>query len=302
MNLVVPDALAGERLDRVVALEADLSRQAATALVTGGAVSVNGGVVTTRSARVSAGDVIDVVLSPPRASALTPEPDIEFRVLYEDAELVVIDKPAGLVVHPGAGRAEGTLVHGLTARYPEIADVGEPERPGIVHRLDATTSGLMVVARTERARVALVDALSRRDVARQYQALSWGAVAGDEGLVDAPIGRSTRERTKMAVVADGREARTRYRVVRRFISPAPLTLLECRLETGRTHQIRVHLASIGHPVVGDTRYGRSRPALVAPRPFLHAERLAFDHPITRRPMAWESPLPADLVEVLSRLG
>jgi 23S rRNA pseudouridine1911/1915/1917 synthase len=259
-------------------------------------------VVETRSARVSAGDVIDVVLAPAPEHSLTPDPDVAFPVVYEDASIAVIDKPAGLIVHPGAGRATGTLVHGLVARYPEIAAVGERDRPGIVHRLDGGTSGLMVVARTEEARLALVDALSRRDVARQYRALAWGTVKGEDGLIDAPLGRSTHERTKMAVVADGREARTRYRVVQRFTSPSPLTLLECRLETGRTHQIRVHLASIRHPVVGDTRYGRARPGLDCPRPFLHAERLAFDHPVSGESMEFESALPADLVEVLARLS
>jgi 23S rRNA pseudouridine1911/1915/1917 synthase len=302
MNLVVPDALTGERLDRVVALEADLSRQAATELVVAGAVSVNGKIVHKGSARVTAGDVIEAVLAPVRDDALTPEPGVAFTVVYEDEDVVVIDKPADLVVHPGAGRASGTLVHGLVARYPEIAAVGEVDRPGIVHRLDSGTSGLMVVARTEEARAALVEALSQRSVARQYRALSWGTVKGDDGLIDAPIGRSTRERTKMAIVADGREARTRYRVLERFTTPAPLTLLECHLETGRTHQIRVHLASINHPVVGDTRYGRTRPALACPRPFLHAERLAFTHPVTGDALSFESPLPADLVEVLAALS
>jgi 23S rRNA pseudouridine1911/1915/1917 synthase len=160
----------------------------------------------------------------------------------------------------------------------------------------------MVVARTEEARALLVEALSQRDVTRQYRALSWGAVKGEDGLIDAPLGRSTRERTKMAVVADGREARTRYRVLQKFTSPAPFTLLECQLETGRTHQIRVHLASIGHPVVGDTRYGRERPALACPRPFLHAEQLAFAHPITGKALSFDSPLPADLVAVLEVLS
>ncbi len=302
MNLVVPDALAGERLDRVVALEADVSRQAATELVAAGAVTVNGKVVHKGSARVAAGDVIDAVLAPVVDHALTPEPAVEFPVVYEDADVVVIDKPAGLVVHPGAGRTSATLVHGLVARYPEIAGVGEVDRPGIVHRLDSGTSGLMVVARTEQARGVLVEALSQREVTRQYRALSWGEVKGDDGLIDAPLGRSTRERTKMAVVADGREARTRYRVLQKFTSPVPFTLLECHLETGRTHQIRVHLASIGHPVVGDTRYGRERPALACPRPFLHAERLAFTHPVTGEPLSFDSPLPPDLVAVLATLS
>ncbi|MEY2470746.1 MAG: rRNA synthase [Actinomycetota bacterium] len=302
MNLVVPDALAGERLDRIVALETDLTRNAASALVSSGAVTVNGAVVTKGSARVATGDVIAAVLAPVVDDSLVAEPGVAFDVVYEDDDVIVVDKPAGLVVHPGAGRAAGTLVHGLVARYPEIVSVGERDRPGIVHRLDSGTSGLMVVARTEAARATLVEMLSAREVSRQYRALAWGEVAGEEGLIDAPIGRSERERTKMAITADGREARTRFVVLERFASPVPVTLLECHLDTGRTHQIRVHLASIKHPVVGDTRYGRARPAITCDRPFLHAERLAFSHPITGEEMAFGSALPDDLAAVLATLS
>jgi 23S rRNA pseudouridine1911/1915/1917 synthase len=302
VNLVIPDVLAGDRIDRVIALEADLTRQQANDLIASGAVRVNDRVVTKASARVAAGDVVEAVLPEAVDDAMTPESAVAFSVVYEDDDVIVIDKPPGLIVHPGAGNATGTLVHGLLARYPEIANVGEADRPGIVHRLDGGTSGLMVVARTEAARAALVDALGDREVTRQYRALVWGAVDGDDGLIDAPIGRSTRERTKMAIVADGREARTHYKVVARFTSPAPVTMLECHLETGRTHQIRVHMASIKHPVVGDTRYGRSRPLIDCERPFLHAERLAFAHPITGEPMEFGSALPADLAAVLAGLA
>lgn len=302
MNLVVPDVLTGERLDRIVAIEADLTRNAASALVSSGAVTVNGKVVTKGSAHVVTGDVVAAILEAPLDDSLVAEPGVAFEVVYEDSDVIVVDKPAGLVVHPGAGRDGGTLVHGLVARYPEIASVGERERPGIVHRLDSGTSGLMVVARTEAARVALVEMLSAREVSRQYRALSWGEIASEEGLIDAPIGRSGRDRTKMAIAADGREARTRFVVLERFASPVPVTLLECHLETGRTHQIRVHLASIKHPVVGDTRYGRARPAIKCDRPFLHAERLAFAHPITGEEMAFGSALPDDLVAVLATLS
>lgn len=302
MNIEVPEALAGERLDRIVALEAGVSRQEAAACIDRGGVTVNGRVATKGSVRVEAADVIEVEMTPRAVASVVADTGVAFAVVYEDADLVVIDKPAGLVVHPGAGNAEGTLVHGLLARYPEIAGVGDADRPGIVHRLDSGTSGLMVVARTETARQALVEALSERNVTRQYRALSWGEVEGLDGVIDAPLGRSTRERTKMAVVADGREARTRYEVADRFTMPAKLTLLECTLETGRTHQIRVHLAAIGHPVVGDTRYGRARPALRCERPFLHAERLAFAHPVSGEQMAFTSELPADLRAVLAKLS
>jgi 23S rRNA pseudouridine1911/1915/1917 synthase len=223
-------------------------------------------------------------------------------VVHEDAEVIVIDKPAGLVVHPGAGHADGTLVNGLLARFPELAAVGDPARPGIVHRLDAGTSGLLVVARTPPAYASLTAQLGERSVERAYDTLVAGRVENDEGVVDAPIGRSTREPTRMAVRADGRAARTRYLVVSRWTEPQAVSRLECRLETGRTHQIRVHLAAIGHPVVGDVRYGGGRSALPLDRPFLHAARLRFRHPGTGEPVAFASSLPPDLQAVLDRLG
>jgi 23S rRNA pseudouridine1911/1915/1917 synthase len=223
-------------------------------------------------------------------------------VVFADDHVIVIDKPAGLVVHPGAGNETGTMVHGLLARFPEVADVGEADRPGVVHRLDTGTSGLLVVARSPVAYDSLVEQLSGRSVERVYMVLVWGAVAADAGLVDAPLARGSRDPTRMAVSAGGKEARTRYQVDRRFETPAPLTLLECRLETGRTHQIRAHLAAIGHPVVGDDRYRGDRPkVLAAPRPFLHARLLAFDHPATGERLTFESPLPPDLAALLGQL-
>ena len=214
---------------------------------------------------------------------------------------VVIDKPAGLVVHPGAGNNEGTLVNGLLARFPDIAEVGEAHRPGIVHRLDIGTSGMLVVARTEHAYHELVHALSQRDVGRVYRTLVWGCPSNPHGVIDAPIGRDHRDPMKMAVVVDGKTARTRYEVLDSYRAPAHVTELECRLETGRTHQIRVHLAAIGHPVVGDAAYGGVRSGVVSPRPFLHAARLEFEHPVTGEELAFESPMPADLLAVLADL-
>jgi 23S rRNA pseudouridine1911/1915/1917 synthase len=220
--------------------------------------------------------------------------------VYEDDQVIVVDKPAGLVVHPGAGQQSGTLVHGLLARVPDLAGVGDADRPGIVHRLDKGTSGLMVVARTPEALADLTAQLKRRDVERRYLALVLGEVAEGKGVVDAPVGRSTRQPTRMAVTARGRAARTRYEVLERYTDPVSATLLECRLETGRTHQIRVHLAAIGHPVAGDTRYGRAD-ALAMKRPFLHAHELAFDHPGDGARRRFQSPLPADLEQVRERL-
>jgi 23S rRNA pseudouridine1911/1915/1917 synthase len=300
---VVPRALDGQRLDRVVALVAACSRSQAAALVDEGAVAVGGRPVTARSHRVSEGDVLDLALpeAPGGAGLPAAEPDVPVAVVYEDADLVVVDKPAGLVVHPGAGRPSGTLVNGLLARYPELRTVGDPGRPGIVHRLDKGTSGLLLVARSPAAYEALVALLAAHEVERRYRALAWGTMAAATGMVDAPIARSSRDRTRMAVSVRGKEARTRYEVVRTYHEPVTVTEVLCRLETGRTHQIRVHLASIGHPVVGDGRYRGARQSLPVPRPFLHAEHLALPHPVTGEPLSLFSPLPPDLSEVLAGL-
>jgi len=235
--------------------------------------------------------------------------EVSFEVVFADDDVVVVDKPAGLVVHPGPGHRTGTLVHGLVARFPDIASLpgavgSDPERPGIVHRLDRGTSGLMVVARTAEAYHSLVGQLSRRDVSRDYRALVLGTVEGASGLVDAPIGRSVSSPTRMAVSRKGKVARTRYHVDRRFTEPAPTTLVTASLETGRTHQIRVHLTAIGHPLVGDDVYGqgRSLPGAVITRPFLHASSLTFIHPGTGQPVSWTSPLPDDLQQQLDRLA
>ncbi|MGI9603207.1 MAG: RluA family pseudouridine synthase [Acidimicrobiales bacterium] len=291
----VPGPLAGERLDRVVALLGDVSRSAAAGSVAEGQVSVNGEVVLDRARRVALDDVIEASLPAPAAPLeITADPTIPFAVRHEDEHLLVIDKPAGVVVHPGAGRSTGTLCHGLLARYPDVAGVGEEGRPGIVHRLDRGTSGLLVVARTEEAYQALVELLSRHQIDREYLAMVWGSVDGPEGVVDGPIGRSRRDPTKMTVTPRGKPARTRYRVESALSDPSR-TLLRCWLETGRTHQIRVHLASIGHPVVADAVYrGAPLPNQDLDRPWLHARRLQFVHPIVGDDIVVESELPPDL--------
>jgi 23S rRNA pseudouridine1911/1915/1917 synthase len=299
---VVPRALDGQRLDRVVAMIAGCSRSAAAALVDAGSVAIEGRAVTSRSHRVAEGDVLEVAVADRAADeVLAPDPAVDVPLVHEDPDLLVVDKPAGLVVHPGAGQHSGTLVHGLLARYPEIRHVGQPDRPGIVHRLDKGTSGLLLVARSEPAYQALVAMLAARRVERCYRALVWGALDSPTGIVDAPVGRSARDRTRMAVTLTGKSARTRYEVVCGFTDPVTVTELLCKLETGRTHQIRVHMASIGHPVVGDSRYGGRRQSLPSPRPWLHAEHLALEHPVTSQPLAFDSPLPPDLAAVLARL-
>jgi 23S rRNA pseudouridine1911/1915/1917 synthase len=300
---IIPDALDGERLDRVVAIITGESRAHAGELVDRGAVRVGDVVVTTRSRKVHAGDHVDVAFDPEERHA-RPQPDatVEVPVVYEDDDVVVIDKPPGLVVHPGAGNPTGTLVNGLLARFPGLADVGDPARPGIVHRLDKGTSGLLVVARSARAYDSLVGQLAARTASRGYKALVWGVVDPPQGVIDAPIARSDREPTKMAVSAHGRDARTHYVVDEVFTEPVEVSALTCHLETGRTHQIRVHLAAIGHPVVGDDRYRGRRNSLEVGRPFLHAATLAFDHPGTGDRVSFASPLPPDLAEVLARLS
>ena len=303
MKEEIPPALSGERLDRVVAMTTGVTRALASVLVDDGAVRVDGATVRNKTRRVRSGQVLEVdvpdVVEP---SAVAADDTVEFDVLHADEDVIVIDKPPHLVVHPGAGNDAGTLVSGLLARYPDIADVGDPERPGIVHRLDAGTSGLLVVARSATAYGSLVDQLQQRDVEREYVAVVLGHIETNAGIIDAPIGRSGGDRTRMAVTADGREARTRYTVEHRFSEPVPMSLVVCRLETGRTHQIRVHLAAIGHPVAGDSRYGGTRPALSIERPFLHARRLAFEHPTSGDQMTFESPLPADLQAFLDGLA
>lgn len=300
MNERVPAALAGERVDRVVALLTDLSRGAVAELVAAGAVRLGGRTVTTRSTRVEEGDELEVDVGSRRAEATLVPEALPIDVVHADEHVVVVDKAPGMVVHPGAGNLDGTLVHGLLDRFPEIASVGQEERPGVVHRLDKGTSGLLVVARTALAYEALVAQLAGRTVDRRYVALVWGCPQPPQGMVDAPVGRARRDPTRMAVSSAGRPARTRYGVERAFAEPAPAALVECRLETGRTHQIRVHLAAIGHPVVGDARYGGQRGSVVAPRPCLHARQLGFDHPVSGERMAFESPLPADVADVVAR--
>jgi 23S rRNA pseudouridine1911/1915/1917 synthase len=302
MNELVPAALDGERVDRLVSMLCGVSRAAAAGLIHDRAVQLDGDVVIGGKQRVRAGQTLTVTAEPPGAPAgAGPDASVVVPVVYVDDSVVVVDKPVGLVVHPGAGNATGTMVNGLLALYPDIAGVGpDPERPGIVHRLDAGTSGLVVVARTDAAYASLVRQLAARTANREYLALAWGVPEARRGVVDAPIGRSARDPTRMAVVATGRPARTAYEVERSW--PAPeAALLRCRLESGRTHQIRVHLAAIGHPVVGDDRYGGVRPAIAAGRPMLHATALAFDHPARHERVRFTSPMPADMTAVLAGL-
>jgi 23S rRNA pseudouridine1911/1915/1917 synthase len=297
----IPSALDGERLDRVVALLTGASRSVATTAIDAGGVRVDGVVATSGKVRLKAGQHVEVTaIDLPVPAVPEPDPSIPIAVVYEDADVIVVDKAPGVVVHPAPGNADGTLVNGLLARFPELAGIGETHRPGIVHRLDAGTSGLLAVARTTAAHAALVGALAKRQVTREYLALVWGRLANAAGVIDAPIGRDPRDPMRMGVVVDGRPARTRYEVEQEYTDPA-VSLVRCWLETGRTHQIRVHLAAIGHPVVGDTLYGSTREALPAPRPFLHATHLGFIQPSTGERLEFDAELPVDLAGLLATL-
>ncbi|MEW9834373.1 RluA family pseudouridine synthase [Mesorhizobium marinum] len=309
---------AGARLDQWLAgkLAPDLSRSRVQALVRQGAVELNGGPVGDPGRRLKAGDTISVRLPEPEPAQPAGE-DIPLDILYEDDELIVVNKPPGLVVHPGAGNPTGTLVNALIHHCGDsLSGIGGVKRPGIVHRLDKDTSGVMVVAKTDRAHRSLSEAFADHgltgDLERAYVALVWSAPARSEGVVDAPLGRAA-DRIRRAVVpagrADARHAVTRYAVLERFGRlDAPLAaLVECRLETGRTHQIRVHMAHIGHPVVGDPDYGQAFRTKVNrlpdplramakdfPRQALHAKLLAFAHPVSGAMIRFEAPLPSDM--------
>ena len=285
----------GERLDVFLArLARDLSRSQARRLIDNGLVTVDGR-QERPSHRLAAGARVVATLPPSEVAKLEAE-RIPFAIIYQDEDIIVVDKPAGLTVHPAPGHPSGTLVNALLTLVPELAASRDNIRPGIVHRLDKDTSGLLVVARNERARTDLTRQLKERQVRKTYLALVQGVPQPAQGTIEAPIGRHPRNRKKMAVVAGGREAETKYRVreaLDRF------TLLEVEPITGRTHQIRVHLAAIGHPVVGDAVYGKRSP--MVERQFLHAWRLAFDLPSSGRVVEFESPLPPDLRTALEKV-
>ncbi|HET9729375.1 MAG TPA: RluA family pseudouridine synthase [Acidimicrobiia bacterium] len=300
MVFVAPAALDGERVDRAVALITGWPRAAVQQLLDAGEVLVDGRQVA-KSLRLQAGNEIEIRSEPAPDVPPTADGTVDVDVRYADDDVIVVAKPAGLVVHPGAGNADGTLVNGLLARFPELATVGDELRPGIVHRLDRETSGLLVVARSPHAYDALTTALAAREVVREYTALVWGHLDARRGVIDAPIGRSESRRTRMAVRGSGKDARTQYEVVGECDDPK-CSLLTCRLETGRTHQIRVHLSAIGHPVVGDASYGGKRQSLPAGRPFLHAAHLEFAHPVSGQRLAFDDPLPPELQRVLDGLA
>jgi len=299
ITVQVPGLLAGVRVDRGVAMMADVSRAEASALIEAGRILVDDVAVSLGRTELREGSTLTVRLPDPGAGGVKPEAEVVFGVVHADDEVAVVDKPAGLVVHPGAGHQEGTLVGGLLACFPDLAQlvtagVCEANRPGIVHRLDKGTSGLLAVARTPGAYASLVGQLASRSMERRYLALVMGELPDERGEVDAPIGRSSRTPTKMAIAAGGKPARTSYTVLERRSGPPSTTLVELSLQSGRTHQIRVHMAAIGHPVVGDARYGTPDKRLGSGRFYLHAYKLGLTHPTTGERMEFTSPLPEDL--------
>lgn len=291
---------AGKRLDVFLAERTPLTRSRIQDLIAGGMVKVSG-MPKAKHYRLRPGDEVNLELPPPEAP--TPQPqDMDLRVIYHDRHLAVVSKPAGMVVHPAAGHREGTLVNALLASLGDLSGMGGVMRPGIVHRLDKDTSGLLVVAKDDRTHLLLQRMVKERGLKRFYLALVHGVPPSPLGTVDAPVGRDPRDRKRMAVTSrQGRPSVTHFRLLEEFGDAA---LLEVELETGRTHQIRVHMSYIGHPVVGDRVYGkrgRLERELGVSRQFLHAHRLNFSHPVTGEELAFEDPLPGDLAEALARI-
>ena len=293
MEMIVENQLEPIRIDKYLAGKLDYSRQQIISLISDKQVLVNADVVKA-SALVSDGDEISL-LSLPQVSVMNAQPEeMELNVVYEDEDLIVIDKPSGLVVHPAAGNFSGTLVNALLHHSKNLSDINGDFRPGIVHRLDKDTSGLLVVAKNNEAHLNLQTQLQARDMRRTYLALVEGNVDVDTGTIKAPIGRDPKNRLKQAVVSTGKPAVTHFEVVQKFFHS---TLLKCRLESGRTHQIRVHMTYIKHPIIGDQLYGNKK-KVVKNGQLLHACRLEFRHPVSQKTMVFESPLPEEFKDYI----
>ena len=288
---------AGVRLDAFLSADGALTRSQAARLIAEGRVRVNGKPAA-KSARLSGGETVTVDVPQLRETALSPQ-DIPLDVVYEDDDVIVVNKPTGLVVHPAPGHPDGTLVNALLHHCGDsLSGIGGEKRPGIVHRIDRDTSGLIIAAKNDAAHLALSAQLKDHSLSRTYECLVTGNMKQDSGTVDAPIGRSSADRKKMAVVPTGRRAVTHWEVVARYPG---VTHLRCRLETGRTHQIRVHMAYIGHPILGDTVYGAKKPVPGLTGQCLHATGLRFIHPRTGEPVELHCPLPPEFTAMLQKL-
>jgi 23S rRNA pseudouridine1911/1915/1917 synthase len=303
MEFTVSSEQTEKRLDVFVTEQWDEaeSRSDAQRTIKAGGVSIDGKVVSRVSVKLNEGQLVRVTSKNDVVAETIIASNIPLTVAYEDDHIAVIDKPVGMTIHPGAGHIDDTLANAAVNRWPQIVEIGEPDRPGIVHRLDRDTSGLMVVALTEPAYTRLSEMIFKREITRIYTALVHGVPESREGVIDAPIGRNHHHRTKQAIDENGRPSRTHYRV---DFEIGDFSFLEVRLETGRMHQIRVHLEAIGHAVVGDQAYGKRASAMIKNlnRQFLHASKLEFAHPITDESMSIESPLPADLQNALDSLA
>ena len=283
---VATDAEAGERLDVLAAAAADITRSRAGALIRDGHVRVNGEAQSKAGYKLREGDAVEVTL-PASAPARIEAQDIALEILYQDSDLAVVYKPSGMVVHPAAGNPDGTLVNALLHKLDHLSGIGGEIRPGIVHRIDKDTSGLLLVAKNDFSHAALSEQIKVHSVQRAYLAIAQGGFREDEGMIEGPIGRHPVDRKKMAIVPNGKEAATHWRVIERLRGA---TLIECRLTTGRTHQIRVHMASIGHPLLGDPLYGpKKMPYPVSGGQLLHAFRIGFVHPRSGEEMLFEAP-------------
>ena len=288
----------GERVDRVIAFFSGLSRSKVSDLISKRLILRNGIPIKKGSEIVHTNDEISMPnLVDEAVEEIASDESINFEVVFEDDSVIVVSKPSGLIVHPGSGIANGTLVNGLAAQFPDLREIGDPTRLGLVHRLDKGTSGLLIVARTPEALDNLKFQMQERDIHRQYFAIVAGHVESKKGVVDAPLGRDPKNPLKRAVINSGKYARTHYELDQKCESPFKVSMLNCRLETGRTHQIRVHLAAIGHPVLGDELYGGRTSFNIENRLALHAQMLTFLHPKTKNLMNFESPLPAELTSM-----
>ena len=288
----------GERVDRVIAFFSGLSRSKVSDLISKRLILRNGIPIKKGSEIVHTNDEISMPnLVDEAVEEIASDESINFEVVFEDDSVIVVSKPSGLIVHPGSGIANGTLVNGLAAQFPDLREIGDPSRLGLVHRLDRGTSGLLIVARTPEALDNLKFQMQERHVHRQYFAIVAGHVESNKGVVDAPLGRDPKNPLKRAVINSGKYARTHYEIDQKYESPFKVSMLNCRLETGRTHQIRVHLAAIGHPVLGDELYGGRTSFNIENRLALHAKMLTFLHPKTKNLMNFESPLPAELTSM-----
>lgn len=288
----------GERVDRVIAFFSGLSRSKVSDLISKRLILRNGIPIKKGSEIVHTNDEISMPnLVDEAVEEIASDESIDFEVVFEDDSVIVVSKPSGLIVHPGSGIANGTLVNGLAAQFPDLREIGDPTRLGLVHRLDKGTSGLLIVARTPEALENLKFQMQERHVHRQYFAIVAGHLESNKGVVDAPLGRDPKNPLKRAVINSGKYARTHYEIDQKYESPFKVSMLNCRLETGRTHQIRVHLAAIGHPVLGDELYGGRTSFNIENRLALHAQMLTFLHPKTKNLMNFESPLPAELTSM-----